>query len=120
MPEEIFPELRAVIDIAVRSAPVLTIENLRVNQMEANRKVRASSLYPKLYFSTDVGGRRKDIGSVSSTEAQARYNLTLIQPLYHWGSLQAEKQIGVIELDLAHIGRVRSYLNFYAQLNSVF
>lgn len=120
MPEEIFPELRAVIDIAVRSAPVLTIENLRVNQMEANRKVRASSLYPKLYFSTDVGGRRKDIGSVSSTEAQARYNLTLIQPLYHWGSLQAEKQIGEIELDLAHIGRVRSYLNFYAQLNSVF
>ena len=120
MPEEIFPELRAVIDIAVRSAPVMTIETLRVNQMEANRKVRASSLYPKLHFSTDAGGRRKDIGSVSSTEGQARYNLTLIQPLYHWGSLQAEKQIGELELDLAHIDRMRSYLNFYAQLNSVF
>ncbi len=120
LPEEIFPELRAVIDTAMHSAPVLTIETLLVNQMEANRKVRASSLYPKLHFSTDVGGRRKDIGSVSSTEGQARYNLTLIQPLYHWGSLQAEKQIGEIELDLAHIGRVRSYLNLYAQLNSVF
>ena len=120
LPEEIFPELRAVIDTAVRSAPVLTIETLRVNQMEANRKVRASSLYPKLHFSTDAGSRRKDIGSVSSTQGQARYNLTLIQPLYHWGSLQAEKQIGEIELDLAHLGRVRSYLNLYAQLNSVF
>ena len=118
--EEIFPQLRTVIDIAVRSSPMMTIESIRVSQMEANRKVRASVLYPDLYFSTDMGGRRRDIASASSNDAQLRYNVSLIQPLYHWGSLQAEKQIGVIELDLAVNGRVRAYLNLYAQLNSVF
>lgn len=91
-------DLKEVIKIAKENNPALKVSNEKINQIEGQKKLTASSLYPNLSWETD-GTYLKDAVYTGTPKFNGdpynKYNsdLKLSQTLYAHGALSAVKQV---------------------------
>jgi outer membrane protein TolC len=109
MAEVLFPELEGVLRHAVSQSPEMVDQNLKLAIEEADSIVSSAKLYPRasayvreLYQIED----RRDIGKRTEAE-KFYYDLSLYQPIYHWGALKASSDIGKILVELEK-GKVKN------------
>ncbi len=99
LPENFFPDLKAMLETAVKQSPRMISRNAENAIAEQSRiAARAGQLpYVGGYYSHYPWERddRADLPAPTTTKKSA-YGVSLNQPLYHWGALESNTRIGVL------------------------
>lgn len=115
LPEEMFPELKGIMEQALQQSPTMMLKNIELAQSEANRMTVVSQMLPSL--GTSVSYNVSDAAVSSNTDVKSRssgvfYSASLSQPVYRWGTLQAQAEAAKIQLHITQ----RNYAEAYRQL----
>ena len=109
LPETYFPDLRNLIDTAAKQSPRMMARNTENAVAEANRITARSGQLPSAggYLSyypwvTETRGVAGSTNGSPNPDAvfhpkKLTYNFTITQPIFHWGSLRANTQIGALQ-----------------------
>ena len=112
LPEEVMPELRPLVEQAMRQSPRMLERNLDLAQSEADGYMaRASSLPSAGGYATFQQQREKrlDRGGQTSNNEKTYYNFAINQAVWHWGALEATRKIARINQELALINYGQAY-----------
>ncbi len=103
LPESLFPELHALLAVALKQSPTVNVGRMRVDEAEGNldsaegrRKIHLNT-----YGRATVRNQDRDDIDGSTTQGLLYANLQLTKPLFHWGSLQAGEEMGELRYDQA-------------------
>ena len=112
-PESLFPQLANIYTVANEKAPSLLREIQKISEAEGRGYLFSSDKYPHLNFDLNTGyERREREKGVDSDDLRNFFNLSLNQPIYHWGGIVARERIGEIDIHLAK----EEYERFYQSL----
>src|SRR5699024_4557304 len=86
-------------------------EELRIAEAEAGGEIAAAAGRPSVSANVRYLGRIEDRSDFKGTSSYFDPQATLLarQPIYHWGALQARRQIGKIGIELAERSREQVY-----------
>lgn len=119
--EDIFPQLRPILEQAMTQAPTMIQRNIELAQSEASVYLNAAALWPQL-----SGGASYSINSsaiaartdVSSRSSGVYYNLALSQPVFQWGTLKAQADSAKISVRISEKNYAEAYRNLLLTLRS--
>jgi outer membrane protein TolC len=104
LPENIFPELRPILEAAVRQSPRMVARNTENAIAEQNRLTARSGQLPSAnaYVAYNPWQRddRADLSHPTDTK-KFFYNASISQPVFHWGALQNNSRLGELQVKLA-------------------
>jgi outer membrane protein TolC len=103
MPEDVFPQLREVLKDSAKQSPRMMAANLAQLIADGELQQAKAGLYPTIggYYSvTQTKDTREDVPGTLDTDKTA-YNLSLTQPLFHWGERINNAKIGKIRREIA-------------------
>lgn len=122
LPEDSFPLLEQVLREAVDHSWRMIEEELQVEEARAEADVRASGRYPSVSGRFRFAGRLEDREDFDRTRSfyQPQAGLTVRQPLYHWGALQANSRIGRLRAAMAEGDRAEAYRELAVAIRSEF
>lgn len=106
MPEDYFPGLKSLLETAVKQSPRMLARNTEEAVAESNRIVYRSGQLPSAsgyftYYPWDRQTRDYGTGSAPVNVTKIGYGLSLSQPVFHWGAVQANTRIGALQLKIA-------------------
>lgn len=112
LPENYFPALKGLIEVAVKQSPRMITRNTEEAIAENNRIIARAGQLPSLggffnYYPYDRQTRADLVGSTNVKKVG--YNLSLNQPVYHWGALQNNTRIGKLQLKIAEGQTAEAY-----------
>lgn len=115
MPEDVFPELRSILEQALQQSPQMMLKNIELAQSEAARMIAFSQLLPSL--GTNISYNLSNAAVSSNTDVKSRssgliYSASFSQPIYRWGTLKAQDEAAKIQLSITR----RNYADAYRQL----
>ncbi|HEX2852227.1 MAG TPA: TolC family protein [Opitutaceae bacterium] len=116
MPEDLLPELRAILRDSLQRSPQMISNDVTLAQAEAMRIRTDAALYPNVNASISYGVSTAASASAGVTTPSSStglsYTVSLGQPIFHWGALKAGVDIGRISLKIAE----RNYAEAYRML----
>lgn len=125
LPEDVLPQLRPIIDQAMRQAPRMLEKNLDLAQNEADGYMaRASSLpsaggYVQYQYQRETRADAGPGGSDLTTKNDKfYYSFSINQAVWQWGALEATRNIWRIDRDLAQMNYGEAYRALAAELRS--
>src|SRR5204863_7022941 len=96
--EKIFPELQPILANALQQSPRMLERNLELDAASGDLLQARAGLYPAVsaYFQDSrTRDQREDVPGTLKTD-KLYYNLSVSQPLYHWGAISNRAKIGEI------------------------
>ncbi|HNY40522.1 MAG TPA: TolC family protein [Bryobacteraceae bacterium] len=128
LPEDVMPQLKPLIEQAMRQSPRMLEQNLSLAQSEADwYMARASSLPSvggyavyQLQQETRADAVRQNgmLTDVSSRTDKYYYNIMASQAVWHWGALEASRKIARIDRELATINYDEAYRALAAEVRA--
>ena len=123
LPETYFPGLKTILEAAVKQSPRMIAKNADNAAAEGNRIVLRSGQLPSVngwaqYFPWDWQDRR-DLPYTTIT-TKLNYNVTVTQPIYHWGALQNNTRIGALQLRMTQGQTADGYRLLVQEIRSQF
>lgn len=123
LPEDLFPQLKAILNAAVTQSPQMLSRNIELAQMEGNYYVARSQLLPSL--STNVSYNISDAAVSSNTDVTSRssglfYSASLNQTLFRWGTAKAGADAGKIQWFISKKNYREAYRTLILTLRSQF
>lgn len=110
--EEVFPQLKPILEKAMAQSPQVLLRALDINQAEAAYIMTRSALLPRLdasyYFSTNTTAV-SDVRDVKSKSDGLFYNIGVSQPLFQWGTLKAQTDSAKIGVKIAEKNFAEAY-----------
>jgi outer membrane protein TolC len=110
--EEVFPQLRTILEQAMSQSPQVLQRSLDITQAEAAHVMTRSALLPRVdgsvYYSTNNTSVSEQT-SVSSKSDGIFYNLSMSQPLFQWGTLKAQVNSSKIGVEIAQKNYAEAY-----------
>jgi outer membrane protein TolC len=103
LPETYFPALKSLLSSAVSQSPRMVARNAEMAVAEGNRIVARSGQLPALTgFLQYFPWQRDDRADLPApvTTNRLGFNLTLSQPIYHWGALRNNTRMGELQLHM--------------------
>jgi outer membrane protein TolC len=110
--EEVFPQLKTILDQAMSQSPQILQRSLDITQAEAVHVMNRAVLLPRVdgsvYYSTNTTSvsEKTDVNSKSDG---IFYNLSLNQPLFQWGTLKAQVDSSKIGVEIAQKNYAEAY-----------
>ncbi len=103
LPEGLFPELNALLAVALKQSPTIDMGRMRVDEAEGNLESAEGrrKIHLNTYGRATVRNQNRDDISGDTTQGLLYANLQLTKPLFHWGSLQAGEEMGELRFDQA-------------------
>lgn len=104
MPEDLMPPLRDIIGSALEGSDAVLEGELYESEAEGRRIAARASVLPSLR--ADVAFRQEreiDSELPASFEDRVIYEVSLRQPIYHWGVLRSQKEIGELQYEMARL-----------------
>lgn len=103
--DNLYPELKALIAGAVQQSPRMVARNAAEAIAENERAIAHAAELPSLggyvnYFPWDRDYRKSDPQSPYTSQKSA-YHLDLVQPVFHWGALEAGTRIAELKEKIA-------------------
>lgn len=118
LPEDFFPELKVILADATRQSPRMVSRAIDLEIAEQDRIAARAGLLPLLsgaYTREEAKDRREDLPSLPRFDAsKTYYNVTVSQPLYHWGERRNNARMGEIRQQIAE-GNYREAYRSLAQ-----
>lgn len=123
LPEELFPQLKVILDAALNQSPQMIARNIEKAQMKGNFYVTRSQLFPSL--ATSVAYNVSDASVSSNTDVTSRssgllYSASLSQTLFRWGTAKAGADAGKIQLHISEKNYREAYRMLVLTLRSQF
>jgi outer membrane protein TolC len=112
LPETYFPTLKGLIDTAAKQSPRIIARNTENAVAEANRIAARSGQLPSLagYFNYYPWTRDKRADLPDSVGVKKLYyNVSVTQPLFHWGALRDNTRIGELQLKITQGQSAEAY-----------
>ena len=103
LPEDVFPQLKPIMDAAVTRSPRMILRSLDVEVAEGDWIQAKAGLMPSLssyYQASKAKDVREDVSGTLATD-KVYYNLTLSQPLFHWRERRNNARIGELRRHIA-------------------
>ncbi len=103
LPEDVFPVLEGVLRDAVVGSPEAIAERIRVEEAGAEAEARAAGGRPFVTGAFRYVGRVEERRDLDGTRwgDQPHGLVSLRQPVFHWGAISANREIGEIRLGMA-------------------
>ncbi len=103
LPEQVFPQLKQIMDRAVTQSPRMVMRNLDILVAEGDQTQARAGLLPSVSGSYQIS-KTKDIredqtGTLDTDKVY--YNLSLIQPIFHWNERRNSARIGKLRKHIA-------------------
>lgn len=120
LPEDVFPELRQILADAAQQSPTMVASNLELMAADGDLKQAKAGLYSSLsgfYQYSQTEDQREDIAENLKTD-KTYYNLTLSQPIFHWGERVNSAKIGKIRREIADENYSEAYRLLANQIRS--
>lgn len=101
LPEDMIPQIRQMISVAMEDSETMLLREYSEVESQGRLISARSGVLPSLRSNVSFR-QEKDIGSDgdSGFEDRVVYNLTLSQPLYHWGTRRSEKELGELQYEI--------------------
>lgn len=110
--EEVFPQLRVILEQAMSQSPQILQRSLDITQAEAAHVMTRSALLPRvdgsIYYSTNTTSVSEQT-NVSSRSDGVFYNLSMSQPLFQWGTIKAQVDSSKIGVEIAQKNYAEAY-----------
>ena len=103
LPEKVYPQLDAILKHAVQQSPQMVSRALDLEIAENNRMAARANILPAIggsYTFTQAWDDRADLNGRINITKNA-YNLSFIQPVFHWGERTNNVRIGEISQKIA-------------------
>ncbi len=101
--ETIFPQLEEILIAALSRSPTMIQEDLNRLAASYDEAVDRSVLYPRVFGGGSFYVQQEDRRNAGKSDPGTRsyYDLSFVQPVFHWGSLRAQADVGRIKRLLA-------------------
>lgn len=100
VPETYFPELKPILEAAVRQSPKMIARNLENTIAEQSRIAARAGQLPTagafVTYNPFQRDKREDLPEPTNTK-KLFYNFSVTQPLFHWGALRNNTRIGELQ-----------------------
>lgn len=100
LPEHMIPQLNEVIASALEGSESMLLREYFEEESEGRRISARAAVMPT--FQSNVAFRQEknlDTAAGEGWENRVVYNVTLSQPLYHWGTRRSEKELGELQYE---------------------
>ncbi|MDQ8201014.1 TolC family protein [Pelagicoccus enzymogenes] len=100
LPEHMIPQLKEVIASALEGSESMLLREYFEEESEGRRISARAAVMPT--FQSNVAFRQEknlDTAAGEGWENRVVYNVTLSQPLYHWGTRRSEKELGELQYE---------------------
>lgn len=121
LPEDLLPGLKPLIESATKQSPTMLSASLDVASAEANRYMDASGLWPSLGASGNYGVTETAVAANTSSTSKTdgfTYSLNGSQPIFHWGALKAQADIGKLRVRIADRQYAEAYRGLVSAIRS--
>ncbi len=129
LPEEVMPQLRPLLETALRQSPRVLERNLDLAGARAEGYVARSTSWPRAGGYLQYQAQRetradvynsttKTYGDATSLNEKFYYNFSVTQPVWEWGTLAAARRISRIDEDLAQLRHVEAYGALAAEIRA--
>lgn len=119
--ENYFPELRPILEAAVKQSPRMVLRNLENVVAEQNRISARAGQLPSvggfLQYNPWQEDRRADLSGTNTTK-KFYYNANINQPLYHWGVLENNTRIAELQQKITHGQTNEAYRGLVQEIRS--
>ena len=116
LPEDLIPALRPILISALAQSPQMIARNFDLAYWEGVRISDRAGMLPSLGTTLQYGNNTTTSSYATSTSSSSNvgflYSVSANQPIYHWGQLKAQADIGKIGLRMAE----RNYADAYRLL----
>lgn len=119
--EDYFPQLQKLLHNAASEAPGLHVNRLKVAESQSDLEVARAQRRPTARLQGRLLGSyetRDDIGDSFTGDVDA--NLTVAQPLYHWGQLENRQHIADHRLGMQQHWQANDWQKHLLQLRKAF
>lgn len=104
LPEDLIPQMKELISVALENSETMLLREYAEREAEGRRISARSAVLPTVRTNISFRQEREqDAPSGQGFEDRVVYDLSLRQPIYHWGTKRSEKEIGELELELARL-----------------
>lgn len=127
LPEDVLPQLKPLLEQAMRQSPRVLERNLDLQQAEADAYLARSSSLP--YAGGGVtyqGQRERQVNGSGATDARTTngerlyYNFAVTQAVWQWGALEAARRMSRIDRDLAQMNYGEAYRGLAAEIRAAY
>ena len=103
LPEQVFPQLDQILRTALQQSPRIVARNLDLVIADGDEMQAKSVQYPGIGGSVTFSEASETRGGISGSYATQilNYNLSLSQPVWHWGTVRNSVRIGEIRRKIA-------------------
>lgn len=121
-PDSHFPQLRDILRDALRQSPRMIERNLVLEQAEGDLIQARSSVLPSVggFVSYYKSRDRREDQADPFTADKVYYNLSLNQPVFHWGERRNQVKMGAIRHNIAERAYAQAYLGLAQEIRRAY
>jgi outer membrane protein TolC len=106
LPEAHLPELKALLAKALSQSPQTLQAQFEVARSRVSEMVESAAMWPAVNASVNWMGVQSSIDGSNGATIKSRnsglfYNINIYQPVFHWGALKAQSDIGKLQTQIA-------------------
>lgn len=122
LPENVFPQLKQIMENAVTQSPRMIISNLDVLEAEGGAIQAKSGMLPKISGSYQYSWAKDDREDQPGTlnTRKTYYNFGLTQPVFHWNTLKNNARIGELRQHIAEQQYAEAYRKLVQEIRSTY
>ncbi|MEM9161037.1 MAG: TolC family protein, partial [Verrucomicrobiota bacterium] len=113
LPEALLPGLNQILETAIYESSAMRLRAYAEEESEGQMKVSRSRKMARV--STVVSYRKEEDldsnsdGSANNDTERLIYGVSMSQPLYHWGVLKAQKEVGILGYENSQLATENEY-----------
>lgn len=123
LPEDLFPELKPILQTATRQSPQVLLREIEVAQNEARVIGTDAQRLPSLGGDIRYGSIQTAISSNTNTLSRDHglfYSVGLSQALFHWGAIKHNSELARIRVAIAEKNYVEAYRSLLRDLRRMY
>ena len=123
LPEDYFPELKVVLEKALKQAPQVLLREAEIAQSEARVYGDDAQRLPNLGGDIRYDSSQTSISNNASNQARDNglfYSAAITQPLYHWGALKTNSEITRIRVAISEKNYAEGYRALAVVLRQIY
>lgn len=104
MPEDYLPELKEILQNALKQSPQMILKEIEIAQAEAARYGTDAPRFPTLNGGVSYDTNQSSVSSNTNSKSKNSglfYSLSLAQPIFQWGALKNQSEIGKLAVLVA-------------------
>lgn len=112
LPEDHFPELKIILQTAIKQSPQVLLREIEVAQQEARIYAADALRWPSMGGDIRYGSNQTAISSRTDTQSRDNglfYSVGVNQSLFHWGAIKHSRDIARIRVAIAERNYVEAY-----------